>query len=90
MNQIWFGADPIKRRLTRSPTSGRLLGGADRGRAFIFPRRARIPWRRIKVTSRCVVEFLDTVRVSCSDYAAVSSGIATSSGSVSSSAMECS
>ena len=43
-----------------------------------------------KVTSRCVVEFLDTVRVSCSDYAAVSSGMDTSSVWAVSSVMECS
>ena len=42
------------------------------------------------VTSRLLVEFLDTVRVSCSDHAAVSSGMLTSSLSASSSAMECS
>ena len=45
---------------------------------------------RRRVTSRWLVEFLDTVRVSCSDYAAVSSGMLTSSGSASRSAMECS
>lgn len=43
-----------------------------------------------EVTSRCVVDFLNTVRVSCCDYAAVSSGIATSSSVVSRSFMECS
>jgi len=42
------------------------------------------------VTSRLLVEFLDTVRVSLFDYAAVSAGMLTSSGSASSSAMECS
>ena len=42
------------------------------------------------VTSRCLVEFLDTVRVSLIDYAAVSSGMLTSSVSAASSAMECS
>ena len=42
------------------------------------------------VTSRLLVEFLDTVRVSLFDYAAVSSGMLTSSVSVSRSAMECS
>ena len=40
------------------------------------------------VTSRCVVEFLDTVRVSWFDYAAVISGMATSLGVWSSRRME--
>ena len=34
------------------------------------------------VTSRLVVEFLDTVRGQCADYAVMSSGLATSSSSV--------
>ncbi|WP_448255457.1 DUF4440 domain-containing protein [Microbacterium aurum] len=42
------------------------------------------------VTSRWLVEFLDTVRVSFCDYAAASSGIATSSASTCRSFMECS
>lgn len=42
------------------------------------------------VTSRCVVEFLDIVRVSCVDYAALSSGMATSSSFAVRSFMECS
>lgn len=41
-----------------------------------------------RVTSRCVVEFLDTVRVSWFDYAAVISGMATSLGVWSSRRME--
>ena len=41
------------------------------------------------VTSRCLVEFLDTVRVSLFDYAVVSSGMLTS-GSACRSVMECS
>ena len=43
---------------------------------------------RLRVTSRFVVEFLDTVRVSGCDYAAVSSGMVTSSGLASSNFME--
>ena len=42
------------------------------------------PW----VTSRCVVEFLGAVRVSGCDYAAVSSGMVTSSGAASRSFIE--
>ena len=49
-------------------------------------------WQRSEylngVTSRCVVEFLDTVRVSWFDYAAVISGMATSLGVWSSRRME--
>ena len=44
----------------------------------------------LRVTSRWLVEFLDTVRVSFCDYAAASSGIATSSVSMFRSFMECS
>jgi len=44
----------------------------------------------VEATSRWLVEFLDTVRVSCCDYAAASSGIATSSSMVFKSFMECS
>lgn len=47
-------------------------------------------WAREMVTSRWLVEFLDTVRVSFCDYAAASSGIATSSASTCRSFMECS
>jgi hypothetical protein len=46
--------------------------------------------RRDRVTSRWVVEFLDTVRGQFCDYAAVSSGIVTSLVSAVSRAMECS
>jgi hypothetical protein len=48
------------------------------------------PRTYLKVTSRWVVEFLDTVRGQFCDYAAVSSGIVTSLVSAVSRAMECS
>lgn len=63
---------------------------ADPSRKVLLGVGATFDLRVRGVTSRLLVEFLDTVRVSFCDYAALSSGMATSSASVSSSAMECS